>query len=358
LVSRGDDVHVLGHEPTRDRYEAAGCSFLAWAGSTQPPFIREFMPQDKEWAYAEEHVFFGKSYQSDLRPVIEELAPDVVMVDVNLRYAILEGLRVDPPLVVLCHILYGGAVAYDDAASPHFPELVRAATHDGVPQFTSRKEMLDLADLVLVFTYADFDLLTGPDAGENVVHVGPLRTRSSERSVWVRRFPDRKLVLIALSTSNQNQGHLLQRLCDACAQLDVEALVTTGPTIAPEQLATTPNVTAIDFVNHDEVLPEADLLVTHAGHGTVAAGLRYGVPMLCIPLGRDQPSNARRVGELGLGRVLDPDLSAAALGHAIYSMLRDREVRRRAEQFRESLQAHPGLDDALDAVDTAISGTS
>ena len=72
--------------------------------------------------------------------------------------------------------------------------------------------MLDLADLVLVFTYADFDLLTGSDAGENVVHLGPLRTRSSERSVWVRRFPDRKLVLIALSTSDQNQGHLLQRL--------------------------------------------------------------------------------------------------------------------------------------------------
>ncbi|MEA2002301.1 MAG: hypothetical protein U9N84_10525, partial [Actinomycetota bacterium] len=216
LAARGDNVHVLGHESTRGLFEDTGSTFAGWANSSQPSFIRESIPRDQEWAYAEEHIFFGKSYQSDLRPVIEELRPDVVMVDVNLRYGILEGLRVHQPLIVLCHILYGVAVRYDDTASHYFSELTQFATRDGVPEFSSRRAMMDMANCVLVFSFAGFDPLSGEEAGERVLHVGPLRAVDDWRSSWVRRLPDRRLVLIALSTSNQNQGATLQRLCDAC----------------------------------------------------------------------------------------------------------------------------------------------
>lgn len=83
---------------------------------------------DEEWAYAEKHIFFGETYQSDLHPVIEELAPDVLMTDIALRYAILEGLRVDLPLVLLHHILYGGTVDYPESTSPYYPALIDSAT--------------------------------------------------------------------------------------------------------------------------------------------------------------------------------------------------------------------------------------
>jgi MGT family glycosyltransferase len=357
LAARGDDVHVVGHESTRGRFEDTGSTFIGWASSSQPPFIREFIPQDQEYAYAEEHIFFGKSYQSDLRPLIETLRPDVVMVDVNLRYGILEGLRVPQPLIVLCHILYGVAVHYDDTASPYFPELTQAATRDGVRGFSSRRAMMDLADRVLVFSFAGFDPLSGAEAGNRVLHVGPLRPVDDGQSGWVRRLPDRRLVLIALSTSDQNQGAILQRLCDACAQLDVEAVVTTGPMVAPEELETSENVTAVDFVNHDEVLPAADILVTHAGHGTVAAGLKYGVPMLCIPFGRDQDLNADRVATLGLGRVLNPDSKADVLRRAIRDMLKDDALQKRAREFGYSLQNHPGIEETLTAIDATINSS-
>jgi UDP:flavonoid glycosyltransferase YjiC (YdhE family) len=114
-------------------------------------------------------------------------------------------------------------------------------------------------------------------------------------------------------------------------------------------------VTAIDFVNHDEVLPEVDLLVTHAGHGTVAASLAYGVPMLCIPFGRDQHSNADRVETLELGTVLAPDSPTETLRQAIRGMLDDDALRQRARQSGNSLQAHPGIEEALKAIDHTIS---
>lgn len=55
---------------------------------------------------------------------------------------------------------------------------------------------MDLADLVLVFTYAELDVLSGAEAGKNVLHVGPLRTPNSRASDLVRRFPDRPLVVM------------------------------------------------------------------------------------------------------------------------------------------------------------------
>jgi MGT family glycosyltransferase len=351
LVDRGDDVHVLGHESNRELFEDTGSTFVGWASSSQPPFVREFIPLDQEVAYAQEHVFYGKTYQSDLRPVIEELAPDVVMVDVQLRYAILEVLRVDRPLISLCHILYGAVASFDDRGSSRFEELNQAAIRDGVPAFTSRRGMVESADCVLVFSYAGFDPLFGEEAGEKVVHVGPFRTASTASSGWVRRLPGRRLVLIALSTTDQNQGATLQRLCDACAQLDIEAVVTTGPMVAADELDTSENVTAIDFVNHDEILPETDLLITHAGHGTVAAGLSYGVPMLCIPFGRDQDLNADRVATLELGTVLDRDSETDVFYRTVRDMLDDDALRQRAKQFGDSLQAHPGIQDALTAID-------
>ncbi len=354
LAARGDDVHVLGHDSTCESFEATGSTFIEWASSSQPPFIREFTPQDLESAYAEEHVFFGKSYQSDLRPVIEQLRPDVVMVDVNLRYGILESLRVHQPLIVLCHILYGVAVRYDDTVSPHFPALTQAVLRDGVPEFASRRAMMDQADRVLVFSYAGFDPLSGKEAGERVVHVGPLRVAGEKPSGWERRMPDRKLVLIALSTSDQNQGATLQRLCDACAQLDIEAVITTGPMVAPEDLDTSENVTAVDFVNHDDILPETDLLVTHAGHGTVAAALGHGVPMMCMPFGRDQDFNADRVAELGLGTVVDPNSQTDVLSRSIRDMLDDDALRQRARQFSDSLQTHPRIREALAVIDHTV----
>jgi MGT family glycosyltransferase len=279
------------------------------------------------------------------------------MVDVNLRYGILEGLRVRQPLIVLCHILYGLAAHFDETASPYLPDLTQSAALDGVPEFSSKRAMMDLADRVLVFSYAGFDPLSGAEAGERVLHVGPLRATNDRPSRWVRRLPDRRLVVIALSTSEQNQGATLQRLCDACAQLDIEAVVTTGPMISPEDLDTSENVTAIGFVNHDEILPEADLLVTHAGHGTVAAGLKYGVPMLCIPFGRDQDLNADRVQTLGLGTVLDPDAPTDVLRRAVRDMLDDDPLKKRAKQFSDSLQAHPGIQEALTAIDDTINSS-
>jgi MGT family glycosyltransferase len=159
------------------------------------------------------------------------------------------------------------------------------------------------------------------------------------------------LVLVAFSTSDQQQGPLLQHLCDALAGLDVEALVTTGPALDPASLSTADNVSAVEFVSHENVLPETDLLITHAGHGTVMAGVRYGVPMLCVPMGRDQPLVAARVAELGLGGTVEATANVDTFRQAIRRTLADRSMRTRCRAFAEPITAHAGIEQAIEVTE-------
>jgi UDP:flavonoid glycosyltransferase YjiC (YdhE family) len=71
-------------------------------------------------------------------------------------------------------------------------------------------------------------------------------------------------------------------------------------------------------VSHAEVLKRACLLVSHAGHGVVLKALYYGVPMVLVPLGRDQPGVAARAWALGVAEVIPRDaLSDARLAKAV-----------------------------------------
>ena len=59
------------------------------------------------------------------------------------------------------------------------------------------------------------------------------------------------------------------------------------------------------FVPQHEVLGHCDAVVCHGGSGTLIAALSLGVPVVVLPMGADQPDNADRCEELGVGIVLD-----------------------------------------------------
>ena len=65
----------------------------------------------------------------------------------------------------------------------------------------------------------------------------------------------------------------------------------------------------IPFAPFDVLLPRAQLIVHHAGIGTMAEALRAGIPQLLVPGAHDQPDNANRLQNLGLGRVLIPNFT-------------------------------------------------
>ncbi|XP_078571532.1 UDP-glucuronosyltransferase 2C1-like [Branchiostoma floridae x Branchiostoma japonicum] len=89
-------------------------------------------------------------------------------------------------------------------------------------------------------------------------------------------------------------------------------------------------------------LPQNDLLahqktrafVTHAGSNGVYEALHHGVPMVCLPLGGDQPGNAARVVARGLGVKLDfSTVTADQLYQAIIHVVTNTSYRETAARL-------------------------
>src|SRR5205823_1587569 len=102
---------------------------------------------------------------------------------------------------------------------------------------------------------------------------------------------------------------------DAFAALPVRGFVTLPPYVDQSALSVPDNVVVSDY------MPHADVVVTHAGLGTVTAALACGVPLVCIPEEREQPNNAAAVVRIGAGQALERDADPDAIAAAIKAVL-------------------------------------
>jgi MGT family glycosyltransferase len=153
-------------------------------------------------------------------------------------------------------------------------------------------------------------------------------------------------VLVSLSTTFMDQRALARRILTALGDMPVRALFTLGPALRVEGPRVPANVVTAAFVPHAAVMPEASAVVTHAGLGTVAAALSAGVPLVCMPSGRDQPDNAVRVVEASAGVRLSPRARPARIRAAIDRALTDADLKDGAQR----MQAAFSRDGAAEAV--------
>jgi UDP:flavonoid glycosyltransferase YjiC (YdhE family) len=131
-----------------------------------------------------------------------------------------------------------------------------------------------------------------------------------------------------------------------------------GRGIAPNALSVSGGVEAQSFVPHDAVLPSVDLVVTHAGFGTLMYSAGAGKPVLCLPNGRDQNDNAARMEALGLGRTLSPDAPPTAISSAIMDMLGDETLRAASRSFASGVSRFGDLTHAANLIERAVQGST
>ena len=167
---------------------------------------------------------------------------------------------------------------------------------------------------------------------------------------------------MAFSTTFQDHGAALQRVLDAVAGLPrFRALVTLGPALDGIGLRAPPNAVLRPSAPHDAVLREASVVVTHGGHGTVMRALTRGVPLLCLPLGRDQADNAARVAARGAGLTLAPAAPAEEIRTALARLLGEGGFRDAARRLGAAVAAEassPAVVDELEALADARARTA
>jgi MGT family glycosyltransferase len=156
----------------------------------------------------------------------------------------------------------------------------------------------------------------------------------------------RPLVLVSFSTVYQAQEPLVRRVLAALGTLPVRVVVTTGPAVelgGPQP----PNVEAHRWLPHADVLPETDLVVTHAGMGTVMASLAHGVPLVCLPMGKDQLDVAARVVHAGAGLRLSRKASERRIAAAVRAALADEALKDNAERLARAIHEELAADRAV-----------
>jgi UDP:flavonoid glycosyltransferase YjiC (YdhE family) len=167
---------------------------------------------------------------------------------------------------------------------------------------------------------------------------------------WIAALPERPTVYFTLGTIfNLESGELFERVLAGLRELPVSVVVTVGRELEPAALGPQPaNVRVDRYVPQSVLLPHCELVVSHAGSGSVVGALAHGLSMVLLPIGADQPLNAARCEELQVARVLDPfHATAGDVSNAVSDVLSDPSYRRNAQRLKAEIEALPGPEHAL-----------
>ncbi len=149
---------------------------------------------------------------------------------------------------------------------------------------------------------------------------------------------------------------LYERVLEGLRELAVSVVMTIGERNDPADFGPQPaNVRIERFIPQEEVLPYSDLVVSHAGSGTLLGAFSHGLPLISLPMGADQPYNARRCAELGLGQTLDAvSVTPREVRKAAEQVLASVSNRRSAERLRDEINGLPGISHAVRQIEDLV----
>lgn len=361
LVACGHRVRVLGDEVLRAEMTAAGAEFRPWATAPNRTDRRPGSDPMQDWTATEpgggllrllDHLTIGPAaaYAADTFAELRRARPDALiccdllfgppiaaeaagvpfaMFGSNVSILPVEGIPplgpgMTPPATPEEQAMAAGVAEWFRAMlNARLPVLNAARAAHGLAPLDEAADQPRRARMTLLATSPAFDF-PATSLPPGLRYVGPMLDApdwaAGWESPWDRADP-RPLVLVALSTTFQDQAGAIQRLLDAMGTLPVRVVVTLGPALAGVAFRAPGNAHVIDRASHDALMRDAALVVTHGGHGTVMRALAHHRPMLCLPMGRDQNDNAARVAARGAGIRLAPDADASALREAIGTLL-------------------------------------
>lgn len=240
------------------------------------------------------------------------------------------------------------------------PELVRVGEDldaFAAQQGVSRPESMfsaTPASLNLVFIPERFQL-AAETFDERFRFLGPtVGMRASEP--FEPADPDAPLLLISLGTAFNNRPDFYRTCLRAFADSDWQVVMAIGSAVDRAELGEIPaNIDVQEHVPQPAVLDRATAFLSHAGMNSTMESLYYGVPLVTFPQMPEQRANASRAEELGLGRVLEPEVGAAELRKTVDDVAADPHMRANLDEMREQLCAGGGAVAGADALEQHLS---
>ncbi|MGY1753341.1 nucleotide disphospho-sugar-binding domain-containing protein [Blastococcus sp. SYSU D01042] len=384
----GHTATVLGDPSFAADVAATGAEFRSWdraphrrSSAREDDFIRDWEVRTPPALLARlcERVITGPAaaYAADVRAAVQDRPAELVVASGPLLGALAGAESAGVPGVALCSNVYSrpapGLPPFGAGLAPargragrlrdralnglaermwnrHRAPLDAARAELGLDPLTDVWSQWDRAARVLVLTSRAFDLPA--QVPENVRYVGPVLDDPPWTEPYEPPAGDEPLVVVGLSSTWMGQADALRRIVAALDTLPVRAVVTTGPAVDPAEIPGTARVDVRRSAPHAVLFPQAAVVVTHAGHGTLVKALAAGVPTLCLPMGRDQGDNVVRAARHGAVIGLRRSASPARIAGAVRRLLEDPAYRRAAQPLGARLRADaagPALVEELEA---------
>lgn len=345
LIDHEIEVHVLSHDAHREVFEGLGAMFSVLPIGEKPPGFRP-SPLDERARVT--GVWLSEEIAHAVIALLETGRFDMALVDVSMLTAFVGCEATSTRFVAVHHTLPG--VVWSGPRREVFEAFVPPVNDVrrslALPLVTGFADLMSRAMAHIVPTAA---VLDEPAPWPLLLHyVGPLQPATARADIPM--LPSR-FVLVSYSTTWQRQVDVLQKTIDALAPLDHEVVVTTGPAVGVSEVTPAPNTIVFDTLPHDAVLERVDAVVTHAGHGTVLSALAAGVPLVCVPMGRDQHDVTRRVVAVGAGVEVDHTRIVQDLLAAVQHVIDQRNFADAAAKVAKAMTAHGGIDEALTIIE-------
>lgn len=391
LIERGHTVHVLGDPTLAADAAAAGCSFGPWRTAPHRTtrdrsgdIIRDYAfrnPLRSMELYLEEFLATpAPRWIADIRRELETHPADALLADFAIPSALIAAEKEGLPSAMIMPNIWILPTPGIPPMGPGFapargplgrardglmrrlisrlfdkalPSLNAARAELGLPPVASTLDQMMRADKLLVLASPVFDFTSAAQPAHLIYGGAQLDDPTWSRpwaSPW-RADDERPLVLVGLSSTFQDQAPALRNIVAALASLPVRALVTLGLALSPGEVPSAENVVVVPSAPHAQVLREASLLVTHCGHGTAMKGLCAGVPLVCMPMGRDQNDIAARVVHRGAGLRVKPTASPRKIRAAVERALGQPGYREAARKLGEAIKRGEGCADPVEALE-------
>jgi UDP:flavonoid glycosyltransferase YjiC (YdhE family) len=354
LVARGHAVTLQTWTRWREHVEGEGIVFAA-----APEY--EVFPSGLEPLDFYEAVVHATL---DTQPLVRKLRPDVVVADILTLAPSLAAEREGIPRATLVPHVY-------PHGEPHFPiyslgarlprnALGRALWRSaqgaiakglelGRVQLNDTRARLGLPtldhvhggisrELALVGTFPQLEY---PRAWPPHVHVvGPLMWEPPAADVELPPG-DAPLVLVAPSTAQDPEHRMLAAALRGLADADVRVLATWNRRLPPRPLPVPDNARLVDWLSYARTMPACDVVVCHAGHGTLVRALSSGCAVVACPELGDMNENAARLDWAGAGvRVPRRFVSARPLRLAVERAIGEPAIRARARELAGWAERH------------------
>jgi UDP:flavonoid glycosyltransferase YjiC (YdhE family) len=356
LVERGHDVMLQTWRKWTVDVEAAGMRFTA-APEYQvfPTMERPLRPYEAAARAAVETV-----------PAVEEFRPDVCVSDILTIAPALAAEACGVPVATLVPHLHpwaedghppwslgarlprtrAGAAFWRFASRP-----VQAGLERGRDDYNACRATLDLPprrelhpglsrELTMLATVPQLEYPRDWPGWLRIV--GPLMWEPPGEEI-LPPPGDGPVVLVAPSTAQDPDHVLLRAALEGLAGAPVRVIATWNGREPATPIDVPGNAVLVPWLSYSRTMPHCDLVITHAGHGTVMRALASGLPLVACPAAGDMAENAARIEWAGLGvRVPRRFVTARGIRLAVERALATPAHRVRAAAVRDWAAGHDG----------------